>query len=302
MKVLNFGSLNLDYVYQVTHFVQPGETLSAVSQAVTPGGKGLNQSIALARAGAEVYHAGCIGIGGESLAGALQKNGVDTAFLLETDEIQGNAVIQVVPSGENCILIFGGSNQCITSAQITHTISAFSKGDYLVLQNEINNLPLIVDKAYERGMRIVLNPSPYNEKLSAVDFGKLDWLFVNEVEAAQISGGAKPWEAWQILHEKYPKLSVLLTMGRAGSTAYHVFGTQTEIVKQDAFKVQAVDTTAAGDTFTGFFIGALLEGMPVKECMLRASRAAAISVTRRGAADSIPAGAEVEDCFEMTES
>ena len=172
MKALNFGSLNLDYVYQVEHFVQPGETLSAMSQAVNPGGKGLNQSIALAKAGAEVSHAGCLGLGGEVLGELLQKNGVDTGYLHFTDSIQGNAVIQVNAEGQNCILLFGGSNQCVTDTQVTETLAHFAAGDYLVLQNEINDLPLIVDEAYRRGMRIVLNPSPYNEKLRAVDFGK----------------------------------------------------------------------------------------------------------------------------------
>ena len=294
MKVLNFGSLNLDYVYRVEHFVQPGETLSATSQAVNPGGKGLNQSIALARAGAEVYHAGCLGVGGEGLGKLLRENGVDTTYLFPTDELQGNAVIQVEPNGQNCILLFGGSNQCITSGQVDKTLAAFSAGDYLVLQNEVNDLSMIVEKAWERGMKIVLNPSPYNEKLSAVDFGKLSWLLVNEVEAAQLSGSNEPEEAWRVLHEAYPHLSVLITLGSAGSVAYKVENGAVETAQQVAFRVRAVDTTAAGDTFTGFFIGALLEGMPLQECMRRASMASALGVTRPGAAGSIPACREVE--------
>lgn len=297
MKVLNFGSLNLDYVYRVEHFVQPGETLSATSQTVNPGGKGLNQSIALARAGAEVYHAGCLGVGGESLGKLLRENGVDTSYLFPTDELQGNAVIQVEPSGQNCILLFGGSNQCITSGQVDKTLAAFSEGDYLVLQNEVNDLPMIVEKAYERGMKIVLNPSPYNEKLSAVDFGKLSWLLVNEVEAAQLAGSDDPEEAWRLLHEAYPKLSVLITLGSAGSVAYRVENGEVETARQEAFRVRAVDTTAAGDTFTGFFIGALLENKPLPECMRRASMASALGVTRPGAAGSIPTKAEVEDAL-----
>ena len=297
MKVLNFGSLNLDYVYRVEHFVQPGETLSATSQTVNPGGKGLNQSIALARAGAEVYHAGCLGVGGESLGKLLRENGVDTSYLFPTDELQGNAVIQVEPSGQNCILLFGGSNQCITSGQVDKTLAAFSEGDYLVLQNEVNDLPMIVEKAWERGMKIVLNPSPYNEKLSAVDFGKLSWLLVNEVEAAQLAGSDDPEEAWRLLHEAYPKLSVLITLGSAGSVAYRVENGEVETARQEAFRVRAVDTTAAGDTFTGFFIGALLENKPLPECMRRASMASALGVTRPGAAGSIPTKAEVEDAL-----
>ena len=297
MKVLNFGSLNLDYVYRVEHFVQPGETLSATSQTVNPGGKGLNQSIALARAGAEVYHAGCLGVGGESLGKLLRENGVDTSYLFPTDELQGNAVIQVEPSGQNCILLFGGSNQCITSGQVDKTLAAFSEGDYLVLQNEVNDLPMIVEKAYERGMKIVLNPSPYNEKLSAVDFGKLSWLLVNEVEAAQLAGSDDPEEAWRLLHEAYPKLSVLITLGSAGSVAYRAENGEVETARQEAFRVRAMDTTAAGDTFTGFFIGALLEDKPLQECMRRASMASALGVTRPGAAGSIPTRDEVKDAL-----
>ena len=297
MKILNFGSLNLDYVYQVDHFVQPGETLSAASQTVNPGGKGLNQSVALAKAGAEVYHAGCLGQGGENLGRLLRGSGVNTDYLIPTDELQGNAIIQVVPTGENCILLFGGSNQCITAGQMDETFSVFAKGDYLVLQNEVNSLPLLVEKAYERGMKIVLNPSPFNKKLAEVDFGKLSWLLVNEVEAGQISGSEKAEEAWSVLHEKYPKLSVLITLGSAGSIAFQVTDGEAETVRQEAFPVKAVDTTAAGDTFTGYFIAALLEGRPLQECMRRASMASAIGVTRPGAAGSIPARDEVEEAL-----
>ncbi len=294
MRILNFGSLNLDYVYQVDHFVQPGETLAAGSQAVHPGGKGLNQSIALARAGAKVCHAGCLGQGGEPLEKLLQENGVDTAFLLPVEELQGNAVIQVTPSGENCILLFGGSNRCITAEQIDRTLAGFSSEDYLILQNEVNNLPLLVEKACERGMKILLNPSPCNGELKAVDFGKLSWLLVNEVEAFQLTGEKEPEKAWKKLHEAYPQLSVLITLGSAGSMAYRVEDGSTESVRQPAFRVQAVDTTAAGDTFTGFFVGALLAGRSLQEGMRLAAMASAIAVTRPGAAGSIPFLEETE--------
>ena len=340
MKVLNFGSLNLDYIYQTDHFVQPGETLSALSQAVKPGGKGLNQSIALARAlgttgplkrgegsgagtdglqggteessdadglrpGAiEVFHAGCLGQGGSMLKQLLDENGVNTEYLLPVEELQGNAVIQVVPSGQNCILLFGGSNQCVTEEQIGRTLSAFSAGDFLVLQNEVNSLPSIISKAHEIGMKIMLNPSPCNDRLKEVDFAKLTWLAVNEVEAEQLTGSSDPGEAWRRLHALYPRLSLLVTLGEAGSVAWQVHvpeaagpGTDpflTECAIQEAFPVQAADTTGAGDTYTGYFIAALLEGYPLKECMKRAAMASAISVTRPGAASSVPRRSEVD--------
>ena len=161
MRILNFGSLNLDYVYQVDHFVQPGETLSAQSRAVKAGGKGLNQSVALSRAGAAVCHAGCFGADGVVLKDLLEENGVDTAFLLPVPEAQGHTVIQVSPEGENCILLYGGSNRCIPEEHIRRVLGSFSRGDWLVLQNEINSLPLIVELASARGLQIVLNPSPY---------------------------------------------------------------------------------------------------------------------------------------------
>ena len=275
--------------------MQPGETLTAFSQTVHAGGKGLNQSIALAKAGAEVYHAGCIGTGGGPLEKLLRENHVNTAFLKPVEELQGNAVIQVTPSGENCIVLFGGSNQCVTPQQIEETLSFFAEGDYLVLQNEINELPLLVERAYERGMKIVLNPSPCNDKLNAVDFGKLDWLFINEVEASQLSGRKEPEEAWKMLHQAYPNLSILITLGRLGSIVYRVGNGEIETIRQKAFSVPTVDTTAAGDTFTGFFIGGLTEEMPLETCMRRASMAAAICVTRPGAAGSIPTREEVEE-------
>lgn len=291
MRVLNFGSMNLDYVYQVPHFVGPGETLSSTSRAVKPGGKGLNQSIALARAGANVAHAGCIGEGGEILKALLERDGVDTTQLLPVDEMQGHTFIQVNSEGENCILLYGGSNQCVTPEQIESTLSDYAAGDWLVLQNEINDLPAVVDAAYDKGMVIALNPSPYDAKLDAVDFGKLSWLLVNEVEAKQISGSDEAQAAWEWLHGRYPKLSVLITLGSAGSVAFTPDGV---CVKQEAFRVKAVDTTAAGDTYTGYFISGLIAGMPLQACMRRASKASSISVTRPGAADSIPCADEVE--------
>ena len=135
MKILNFGSLNLDYVYQVDHFVVPGETISADSMVINAGGKGLNQSVALARAGAPVCHAGCCGTGGEQLAALLKENGIDISCLYPVDTIQGNAFIQVTASGENSIVVFPGSNHCVTPEQIDQTLRRFGEGDYLLLQN-----------------------------------------------------------------------------------------------------------------------------------------------------------------------
>ncbi len=288
MRILNFGSLNVDYVYNVDHFVRPGETLAALSRDVKAGGKGLNQSVALARAGAPVCHAGCLGAGGEILKNMLDENGVDTSLLLPVDEMQGHTVIQVDRQGENSILLYGGSNRCIPDEYIRRVIGAFGEGDWLILQNEINGLPLITELAARQGMHIVLNPSPYDRSLEAIDLNRLDWLLVNEIEAEQASGEKKPDQVWEKLHKRYPALSLLITLGGSGSMAYRVSDGGIETHEEKAVKVKAVDTTAAGDTYTGYFIAGLTEGKPLRTCMKEASRAAAIAVTRPGAAGSIP--------------
>ena len=297
MKVLCFGSLNIDYTYKVPHFVRKGETLASERLQVFGGGKGLNQSVALAKAGTEVYHAGSIGQDGRFLLDMLKDAGANTDFVKILDTVRtGNAIIQNDKSGDNCIILYGGANQAITREQVDEVMSHFESGDYLVLQNEINELGYIVEKAHEKGMIIVLNPSPMNEKILALPLDVINYFILNEVEAAQILGkedkGEESWE--QIaddLLKKFPQATIVLTMGSEGS----VFKNQKETVCQSIYKVQAVDTTAAGDTFSGYFIGGILGGLSAKEAMDQASKASAIAVTRKGAAPSIPVLAEVQN-------
>lgn len=290
MKVLCFGSLNIDYTYKLDHFVQKGETISSDELIVCSGGKGLNQSIALAKAGAETYHAGAIGEDGRFLLKQLEEAGVNTECVKVLSDVRsGNAIIQNDKSGDNCIILYGGANQAIAEEQVDHVLQRFEKGDFIVLQNEINKLDYIVNSAHEKDMKIVLNPSPMNEKILGLPLEYVNYFMVNEVEALQILGreegvyesGA---ELAEKLREKFPNAAVVLTMGEKGS----VYMDAEESVEQPAYKVKAVDTTAAGDTFTGFFIGGLMRGLAVKEAMDEAARASSIAVTRQGAAPSIP--------------
>lgn len=296
MKVLSFGSLNIDYVYKVDHFVQKGETLSSKSLNVFSGGKGLNQSIALAKAGVETYHAGAIGEDGKFLLEILEDAGVDTSCVkILSDERTGNAIIQNDEDGDNCILLYGGANQAITKAQVDAVLSRFDAGDYLVLQNEINELPYMMTKAHEKGMKIVLNPSPMNEKILALPLNMVDYFLLNEVEAEQVLQWKPDSEDDKdvlaaALAAKFPNAKIVLTVGSAGS----IYTDGDKHFRQASFRVKAVDTTAAGDTFSGFFIAGILCGMTEEEAMERASKAAAIAVTRPGAAPSIPTKAEVD--------
>ena len=290
MKILNFGSLNLDYVYRVPRFLAPGETMAASSVDVVPGGKGLNQSIALSRAGAKVYHAGTVGTGSSMLTELLTENGVDLTWLKHSEHIQGNAVIQVVPSGENAILLCGGSNREITPEQVQETMECFGAGDWLVLQNEVSCLAEMVQAAGKRGMHVVLNPSPFEEQLLKLDFGLIDWLFINEVEGKQMTGFDEPDKILADLRKKYPQMKIVLTLGSMGA----VCDTPSERMFQPVFRVRVTDTTAAGDTFTGYMIASYTQGYPLKACMERAAAAAAISVSRAGASVSIPFAEEVD--------
>ena len=289
MKVLNMGSLNLDYVYQVDHILTGGETLASGGMEVFPGGKGLNQSIALAKAGVPVYHAGLIGEEGQMLLDICGGSGVDTRYIRRIPGNSGHTIIQVDRQAQNCILLYGGSNRAFTREYIDEVLEGFEAGDVLLLQNEINLVDYAVEKGWERGMKVVLNPSPMDDKLDAVDMKKVSLFLLNEVEGTQIAGTEDPDRILEQMAEKFPDAEVVLTLGSRGSV-YQGGGRQ---VGQKAYRVQAVDTTAAGDTFTGYFIAGMLQGMEVFRILDMASRASALAVSRKGAAPSIPRMEEV---------
>lgn len=289
MKVLNFGSLNLDYVYQVESILVPGETRAARDRNTFCGGKGLNQSIALAKAGIPVYHAGMIGDGGEILLQACAENGVNTEFIRKIPGPCGHTVIQVDKNGQNCILLFGGANRSITREFVYEVLASFEKGDILLLQNEVNELDYIIDAAYAKGMMIILNPSPYDSALEACDLSKISLFLVNEIEGYQVTGEKEPDKILSRIRELYPHAKIVLTLGGEGS----LYQDENGICRQGIYRVKAVDTTAAGDTFTGYFISSILDGMPVQEGLDLAAKASAIAVSRPGATASIPGREEV---------
>ena len=289
MKVLCFGSMNLDYVYQVDHIVRPGETESSVSVNVNCGGKGLNQSVALAKAGVPVWHAGLIGEDGGSLIDKCREYGVNADYVHAIEGRTGHTIIQVDRNGNNSILLFGGANRRMTEAFIDEVIDGFGKGDIILLQNEINLLDVIIDKAFGKGMQIVLNPSPYDGALQHCDLGKVSYFILNEIEGEQMTGEKDPEKILEGIHNSYPEAKIVLTLGEEGS----IYLGDGLICRQDAFKVKAVDTTAAGDTFTGYFISSVISGTSPDQGLRLASKAAAMAVTRPGALDSVPTMEEV---------
>lgn len=293
MNILNIGSMNLDYVYQVDHIVQPGETISTSGMNVFLGGKGINQSIAIAKAGAEVYHGGLIGEDGQAFIEACHEYGVHDEFIRQIQGKTGHTIIQIDKAAQNCILLYGGANQMLEESYIDEVLSHFQEGDILLLQNEVNNIAYIVEKAFEKGMEIALNPSPFNEKLDDVDLEKINIFLLNEIEGGQITGRVDPEEILSEMCRRFPKAQIVLTLGKDGA----IYAQQGKKYHQSIFSVKAVDTTAAGDTFTGYFLAGLVEGMEIEDILRMSAKASSIAVTREGAVPSIPYRREVEEAL-----
>lgn len=291
-RILSLGSLNIDLVYKVPHIVRPGETLSSEGISQKIGGKGLNQSIALSKAGGNVYHAGAVGKeDGQVLIEQLKAKNVDTEYILEKDMLSGNALIQVDSTGQNSILLYEGANKSLAVEEVKQIVDAFSSEDYIVLQNEINQLPEIITLASEKGMTIFFNPSPLNDEVFKCDLSKVNWFFLNEIEAAQLSLQEKYEEdTLAILIKKYPAAHFVITLGEKGSLCYH----EGQLYSQGIHEVDVVDTTGAGDTYTGYFIATFQETGDIELALKYASVASAIAVSIHGASSSIPSIEEVK--------
>lgn len=287
MNILNFGSLNIDHVYRLPRFVRPGETVSCASYDRFCGGKGLNQSIALARAGANVFHAGKVGPDGGMLVEALSESGVDVRFV-ETGEVPtGHAVIQVDDAGENAIFLYGGANQTLTAGDADRALAHFGPGDLLLAQNETSAVAEALSRAKAKGLTTAFNPAPMGPEVAGYPLSDVDILILNETEAEGLVGkslkeGAD--EALLALRGRCPAAKILLTLGSRGAVYAHGDAR----IRAEALAVKAVDTTAAGDAFIGYFLASLARGLAAEKALKLACRAAALCVTRPGASPSIP--------------
>lgn len=288
-KIINYGSLNIDMVYSVEHFVRAGETIPAKAVNIFPGGKGLNQSIALSRAGAEVYHVGKVGPDGLWLVELMEQSGVNTEFVSKTGSVTGTALIQVSSAGNNCIIINPGANGENTQQEISAALSGFGKGDLLLLQNEVNGLHEAIELAYNKEIAIALNPSPIDELIKCVDLSKITYLLMNEIEGGALSGEVEPEKICRTLLQKYGNLKIVLTLGERGVLYCDARGNLSE----EAKLVTAVDTTGAGDTFTGYFLAEMALDGDAAKALKKATTASAIAVSRMGAAKSVPSISDV---------
>ncbi len=295
MRVINFGSINIDHVYRVEHFVRPGETLRSDDYKVFSGGKGANQSIALAHAGVQVLHAGKIGRDGAWLKHKLEEAGVDTVLIEMTEAPTGHAIIQVNKEGENAIIIHGGANESVVDDDIQRVLDACEAGDFLLLQNEINSVDRVLLEAKKRGLFIVFNPAPMTEAIKSYPLEAVDIFIINQVEGEMLTGKKEPLEIIQEMQKHYPRSKTVLTLGKEGV----IYADAKHQLSKKALDVVAVDTTGAGDTFIGYFLAGVVSQSPVEKALEMAISASALCVTRAGAADSIPGREEVKSKFNL---
>ncbi len=298
MQLFNVGSINWDHCYQLTHFVRPGETISSDRYQKLLGGKGANQSVAAARAGASVRHIGAVG-GDETQAQNLLKElgvNVDAIATLKGNET-GHAIIQINQDGENAIVLFAGANHGLTTDQIDQQLSLASAGDWVLLQNETNLIDYVVEQAKSKGLKVAFNPAPMDKELTLRLLSKLDLLIVNEIELCDLTATDDAEEAETMALDWSSQLDMLVTQGSKG-VSYYCRG---EKQFCSAFRVDAVDTTAAGDTFIGYFMAAKLSGLPINRTLEMACGASALAVTQAGAIPSIPAYSDVEQFIQEQE-
>ncbi len=285
--ITNVGSINVDHVYRVPYFVKPGETLPTLSYQRVLGGKGANQSIALARAGEPVRHIGAIGEDHKWILAEMAKSEVEIGAISVTQVPTGHALIQVDDNAENCILLFPGANEALKLSDLKQNFTEIEEGSWVLFQNEMPNLKEMITLAKAGGAKVAVNPAPFDISAKDLPFDVIDLLIVNDIEAAELAEAR--------LDGDQGKLSslcplVIVTRGPKGAVCFSSEGT----IEVPAFKVEAVDTTGAGDTFVGYILSSIANGMDLSSAMRRASAASALAVTKAGASIAIPSSEEVD--------
>jgi ribokinase len=287
MTIFNLGSINADHVYRVPHLPGPGETLAAHSLQTGLGGKGANMSVAAARAGSHVAHIGAVGADGLWARDRLMEYGVDTRHIAQLDVPTGHAIINVDDAGENAITLFSGANQAIKENAISAALSAGSTGDILVMQNETNAQLIATEVGSKLGFRVCYAAAPFDAEAVKAVLPFLDFLILNQIEAEQLE------TALGLKIEDLKIEDIIVTLGSDG--ARWLNKTNGIYRKFDALKVTPIDTTGAGDTFTGYVLSGLDRGLSMGQAISLAMRAAALMVTRMGTADVIPDLKEAEE-------
>ncbi len=286
MAIYNLGSINIDHFYRLDHLPAPGETLATEEYSVGLGGKGANQSAAAAKAGAKVFHIGAVGPEGRWIVDRLSSWGVDVKNVSRIGTPTGHAIINVDAKGENSIVIFAGANRAIGLGEVELALSSAGPADTLILQNETAHQVDAARIAALKGMRVIYSAAPFDADAVSAVLNHVTLLVMNAVEAQQLT------EALGVTLDQLPVPEILVTKGAEGAE-WRSLATG-ERVTQAGLKVDAVDSTGAGDTFAGYFAAALDAGETPAGALRLATAAAALKVTRPGTADAIPTRPEVD--------
>ena len=303
MQIFNFGSINIDHIYRVPHLVKPGETLSSTGYQQVLGGKGANQSIAMARTGLAVTHIGRYHPSDQALLTPLLTLLSDASLLQASNQqASGHAMIQVDDHGENNILLHAGSNHSFQPEEVAALLAHADSGDWLLLQNECSCTAEMIQAAVNKGMRVAFNPAPMTAAVQDYPLDKLRLLFVNQVEAAQLLSTTQEntvntqWLAEQF-QRSLPETEVVITLGASGACWCY----QGQTIHMPAPRVNAVDTTGAGDTFIGYYLHGVITGLTTTQALEQACAAGALCVQHPGASVSIPTLRAVRQLLESTD-
>jgi ribokinase len=293
-RVLVLGSLNIDYIYDVNQIVKEGETISAHGFSSQLGGKGVNQAVAAARAGAEVSMAGAIGYDGSAFLDYLSDDNIETVFIEKHKNRSGHAIIQLTSSGKNSIVVYAGTNNEVSPDFIDRVLAHFGSGDYILLQNEVSCVAYAMRAARKRGIKIVFNPSPITDELLKYPLELVDIFILNEIEGQVLSELKPEADCGAVLitlTKRFPNAAVVLTMGGEGV----IYSDGSQLLRCGVYRVPVVDTTAAGDTFCGYFLAAILKGLSAQEALELATKASNLAIGKKGALVSIPKLMDIEN-------
>ena len=285
--IWNLGSINADNFYHLTHLPADGETIAAKRFHQGLGGKGANMSVAAARAAARVAHIGAVGPDGTWAVNRLLEYGVDTRHIAQIDVQPGPANINIDDSGENNIVLYSGANAAITDQMIGTALTEGSPRDYLLMQNETNGQIYAAKTAKTLGMHLAYAAAPFEAEAVMRILDHIDLLVMNEVEAAQLTKATG-----QDVND-LPVRDIVITLGAEGCKWVSKQANTAQTFP--AYPVNVVDTTGAGDTFTGYLVAGLDRGLTMRDAIDLAMQAGALMVSREGTADVIPDLKEIQD-------
>lgn len=284
MKVLNFGSMHLDHVYRISKLLKSGDSAFTKSLETLPGGKGVNQSIAIKRAGVDVIHAGNIGNDGELIYYTLLKEGINVDYVKRSNEVCGHAIIHRSDEKEHTIVVHSGASKMITMDYIDEVFRDFEKEDILLVQGELNHTDYIIKSAVEKGMKCFFYPAPFLEEFKAYDLSEIETLIIHENDICTLTGIEEEEKAVAYYLKKNNSNLLVISMNK-GLLYYDKKRKET---KHTNITMDSHCRTYASDVLIGYFIAGIVQNLPIKEILEKAASAKKIAMKDKNILFTIP--------------